>query len=63
LNNAQPLLTTEESFEAQPHDVRHLARDVLDRLVVSFTRMDGRYVPLAFYTADVWPLAGCQQRL
>jgi integrase len=58
LNNAQPLLTTEESFEAQPHDVRHLARDVLDRLVVSFTRMDGRYVPLAFYTADVWPLAG-----
>lgn len=51
-------MISEEAYETQPVEVHGMAPDALDRLVVSFARIDGRCVPLALYAADTWRLAG-----
>jgi hypothetical protein len=49
---------SDESFQAQPHDVTGLSPEAVGQLVVAFVRMDGRCVPLSFYRDNEWKLSG-----
>lgn len=46
-----------EAHEALSGDLRSLATDVRNRLVVSFVFIESRSVPLSFYGDDVWELS------
>lgn len=58
MNQAKAIGLLPISFEAQPRDVRGMAQDERDALIVSLIQVDGTWTVLSCYGDDRWRLTG-----